>query len=625
MGSAGGHGDGSPRGQADAWAPGQQAPDQPSAADLPPRGGTPAAGTGPSRALPPRRGTGGPSPALPRRAGPSRGGTGPSPVLPPHAGPSRGGTGPSPVLPPRGGGTGPAGPASSGATPPRGVSYRRDVATSRGTAAAGIIPPRGTVSGGGSPRRNGPIRGYPPMPGQPGPVYPPGQFSVWNRPSVRASWLGRSGKGDGAPEGDAEPGYSVLATSDPAADATVTQTWAEMDEAAEWSPPPLARDVSAHTDGEGFPRVRRPAGPPNASFEAAAPAQKPRGRQPAPWESGSLPPAGPPAAGPPATGRPPAGMPPASGPAGPAAAGDPAAAAAAGGRAAMPAAGDAGGPPAPGRAGARGGPGAGRGTGEFRRPGGGSSQPAAAPARRGGGPARLSHRALIGLLMAPVLVVVLVVAAIVYVGSRQAPTAGQAAAVASRPAVTPSPTLGPWRDITSQAVDAQPLSIGELYPAQFSSGGDAGLRTVDKANTKCTNVVIGSALRTAVSKGGCTQVIRASYLSTDKKIMATIGVLNLVNVAAAEKAGKAAGAAEFIRQLPAAKGPTRKLTQGTGLEEAEVKGHYLILIWTEFANLKAPSGKKQRKELTTFSADLFAGTANVSLTSRMVTGKPLAP
>ena len=229
--------------------------------------------------------------------------------------------------------------------------------------------------------------------------------------------------------------------------------------------------------------------------------------------------------------------------------------------------------------------------------------------------------------MAPVVVVVLVVAAIVYVGSRQASTAGHAAAAASSPAAAPSatPTLGPWRDITSQAVDALPLGVGELYPARFSSGGDAGVRTVDKANTKCTNVVIGSALRAAVRKGGCTQVIRASYLSTNRKIMATIGVLNLVDVAAAEKAGKAAGAAEFIRQLPAAKGPTHKLTQGTGLEEAEVKGHYLILIWTEFANLRAPSGKKQRKELTKFSADLFAGTANVSLTSRMVTGKPVTP
>ena len=224
------------------------------------------------------------------------------------------------------------------------------------------------------------------------------------------------------------------------------------------------------------------------------------------------------------------------------------------------------------------------------------------------------------------VIVILVVAVVVYVGSRPVSTASNVAAPSKR-AVSPKPTpsLGPWRDITSQAVDPQPLSVGELYPAQFTFAGNSGVRTVDKADATCTSALIGSALRSAVHKGGCTQVIRASYLSTNGKIMATIGVVNLVNVAAAEKAGKATGAAEFIRQLPGPKGPTHNLTKGTGLEEAEVKGHYLILIWTEFANLHAPAGKKQQKELTTFSADLFAGTANVSLTSRMVTGKPLIP
>jgi hypothetical protein len=249
----------------------------------------------------------------------------------------------------------------------------------------------------------------------------------------------------------------------------------------------------------------------------------------------------------------------------------------------------------------------------------------AMPADRRSGRSKPSHRALIGLLLAPVLIVILVVAVIVYRGSRPVPTTGHDAAAASKPAVTPTtaPTLGPWRDITSQAVDTQPLSIRELYPARFSAGGSAGTRTVQRANTKCTNAVIGTALKAAVRKGGCTQVMRASYLSTNRKMMATIGVLNLVDVAAAEKAGKAAGSSEFIRQLPGRHGPTRNLTKGTGLVTAEVKGHYLILIWTEFANQHAPSGKKQRKELTRFSADLFAGTANVSLTSRMVTGKPV--
>jgi hypothetical protein len=414
------------------------------------------------------------------------------------------------------------------------------------------------------------------MPGQPGPVYPPGQFSVWNRPSVRASWLGMNGDGGGMRDGEPEPGYSILATSDPSADATVTQTWAVIDEAGGWSPPPPARDVSAHTDGEGFRGLGRAGGravaAPRTAFEAAAPAQEARSRQLAPWESGIMPAAGPPVGG------------------------------------AAPAA------PGPGRvpAGARHGQGgATRSTGE---------------SRRGGGPAMRSHRALIGLLMAPVVAVILVVAVIVYLGSRPVSTAGNPAE-ASNPAALPStaPTLGPWQHITSQAVDSQALSAHELYPARFTDGGSTGTKTVERTNTKCTNAVIGSTLQAAVRKGGCTQVVRASYLSSNRKMMATIGVLNLSDVAAADKAGKASGAAQFIRQLPGPHGPTRNLTKGTGIEVAEVKGHYLILIWAEFANLGAPKGKKQRRELTKFSADLFAGTANVSLTSRMVTGKPANP
>ena len=474
------------------------------------------------------------------------------------------------------------------------MSYARGGASSPVTAPAGASSAQRAVSRGGSPRRRGPIRGYPPIPGRPGPVYPPGQFSVWNRPSVRASWLGMNGNGDGMRDSEAEPGYSILATSDPSADATVTQTWAIIDEAGGWSPPPPARDVSAHTDGEGFPGFRAPgpaAAAPRAAFEAAAPPQEARGRQLAPWESGIMTAAGPPTGGGPAPTAPPAGP-----------------------RGAPPTA------PGPGRAPA--GPrrtqgGATGSTGESRR--GGDSD-----SRRGGGLAMRSHRTLIGLLMAPVVVVILVAAVIVYLGSRPVTTAGSAAE-ASSPAVAPTPTLGPWQHITSQAVDVQPLSAHELYPARFTEGGSTGTRTVVRTNTKCTNAVIGSALQAAVRKGGCTQVVRASYLSSNRKVMATIGVLNLSDVAAAEKAGKASGAAQFIRQLPGPHGPTRNLSKGTGIEVAEIKGHYLILIWTEFANLGAPKGKKQRRELTGFSANLFAGTANVSLTSRMVTGNPANP
>ena len=257
------------------------------------------------------------------------------------------------------------------------------------------------------------------------------------------------------------------------------------------------------------------------------------------------------------------------------------------------------------------------------RRGGSSDRRAPAAPRRGGGLSGLSHRTLAALLMAPVVIVILIVAGYVYYSSRPVTPGVHAAAPARSPASSPSPTLGPWNHIEARSVDPLPLSVSELFPAKFSAGGSAGVRTVDKSAAKCTQAVIGSALRAAVRKAGCTQVLRASYLSTNGKLMATIGVLNLVDAAAAEKVGAASGATQFIRQLPAAHGPTHKLSSGTGLEEAEVKGHYLILIWAEFANQHTPSSKKQRTELANFSADLFTGTANLSLTSRMVTGKPL--
>jgi hypothetical protein len=188
------------------------------------------------------------------------------------------------------------------------------------------------------------------------------------------------------------------------------------------------------------------------------------------------------------------------------------------------------------------------------------------------------------------------------------------------PRVSPSP--GVSDHIASRASDRVPLTLSELFPAHFTDGGITYTRTVQKARTRCAGALIGSTLTLAVSHAGCTQLMRASYLSSGNKLMGTIGVLNLSTAAAAVKAGKAAGPADFIEQLPAARGPTKRLTKGTGVEAAEVKGHYLVLVWAEFANLHAPRSAAQRRELLAFISILIQKTANVSIASRMVTGRP---
>ncbi len=484
----------------------------------------------------------------------------------------------------------------------------------------------------------GPVRGFPPAPGQPPPIYPPGQFSAWNRPArppadgqAGRRRPGRDGRaatdrpgpgsddsagpwppapgyadpghdssgyaspgygepGYGEPgygqrshadpgytdPGYTDPGYSVLAVSDPAADVTATQSWAVV-------------DASPGTSGWTDPRAL--AEPPRAEHAAA-----PQPGLAAPADTGQ-----------PDTGR--TGR----------ARSDPGSHRH---QATQPGSAGLGGdtsrlePPA--------GPAARTGPPRADRP----------PARRAHARARRAKRPG-RVLLASGLVLALVAGAAVYFwlsgqhGSSPAAAAPRQSVRVPRQTQaatpTPSPSLGPWGHIETRAADPLALTLTELFPGRFAAGGSTYSRTVEREGTNCAKAVIGSALQSAVKHAKCSQVMRASYLSGNRKVMGTIGVLNLISVAAAEKSGKAAGARDFIDQLPAASGPTRHLTKGTGLEETEIKGHYLVTVWAEFANLRPPKTKGQRLELEAFSNRLIQNTANLSLASRLVTGKPRVP
>jgi len=496
----------------------------------------------------------------------------------------------------------------------------------------------------------GPIRGFPPAPGQPPPLYPPGQFSAWNRapgqedngydPSTSDTWLAVDyavPAGDGYPEpgvadqayGDpgtaqadagfgetgypgypgldrAEPGYAALAVSEPAADVTSTQAWETVDSAPSAShwPDPDTTGERWPDAGEGQDHV-----PPGAAL-AAGPAGPvlagPAEDHPDGWADPHWP-----AMGEAAPFR-------RAGHAGPGLPGH-----------------DAAGPglrAAPGP----GGPGQRATTGTGQHPAGPGTVPGPAPRGPGRGtrgrtrPRGRKRRARALLACALGLAVVAGGTYIWFSRDHKPPAAAAASqqtAASARPTPTdpspsPSPSLGPWGHIGSRALDPAALTLAELFPARFTGGSTSYARTVQKAKTHCAAALMGSQLVSAVSQAGCTQAMRASYLSADHKLMGTIGVLNLTTAAAAQKAGKASGPSDFIAQLPAASGPTRNLTKGNGFEAAEVKGHYLVLVWAEFANLRAPRTAAQKTELESFISLLFQQTANVSLASREITGTP---
>jgi hypothetical protein len=187
--------------------------------------------------------------------------------------------------------------------------------------------------------------------------------------------------------------------------------------------------------------------------------------------------------------------------------------------------------------------------------------------------------------------------------------------------------LGTYCHIESATDDPKPLTTAELFLPSFANEKDKTSYSLvsTKLDTKCANAVIGADLVKALQAGKCTQVLRGSYVSGDSKIMGTIGVVNLGTTNEAHHAGKVVGQNDFIAPLTSAKGVASKLGHGTGVVEAEFKGHYLILTWSEFVDGTDPSTKAEDAQLEQFSNDLVAGTANIDLSQRMVTGAAPTP
>jgi hypothetical protein len=492
----------------------------------------------------------------------------------------------------------------------------------------------------------GPVRGYPPVPGQPPPMYPPGQFAAWNRGRHGAASAAPPGQPDRGQAGDglpgqtrpgggqpgrgsqqqaawqspapaagaaaptsryydrentpeAEPGYSMLAVSDPAADVTSTQTWQAVGDGRAtgiWTAP--ARPGSGPS---------RPAVPPaRRSPEPPAPDAAPGGTSGA--GSASTVGAGTVAGG----------------------------SVAAGSVAARPSVPTAGATSTGATSTGATSTGA-TGTGATRTRGRGHSGAHTAPnataraeraprsPRPAGRKSRARRPASVKLAITVALLFVLVAGATLAYGVLRSPAKPKPVA-APRPKVTPSatasPSLGPYGLIGSRTSDPKPLTAAQLFPARFTLSGQSVTRTATGAGKRCAAALDGANVRSAVRKAGCDQVVRATYLAAAQGLMGTIGVLNLGTASGATKAAQSADASDFISQLKARHGPTRKIGDGTGIEEAAAKGHYLILIWAEFTSLRKPKTGAQRTEIETFMTELRDNTANVSLTARMLTGTP---
>jgi hypothetical protein len=215
------------------------------------------------------------------------------------------------------------------------------------------------------------------------------------------------------------------------------------------------------------------------------------------------------------------------------------------------------------------------------------------------------------------------VGTLVYEVLHTAPKPSQAGQSTGRPKASssPSPGLGPYGHLASRVTDPQPLTLAELFPTLFRAQGATMTSVASTLSGSCASAIDGAKLQSAVSAAGCNQVARATYLDSAGGVMGTIGVLNLSTGDAAKAAAQSADANDFISQLPGSSGPAQEIGQGTGIEEALAKGHYLILVWAEFTSRATPTAQNS-SQIETFMTVLVQDTVNKDLTTRMLTGTP---
>lgn len=204
------------------------------------------------------------------------------------------------------------------------------------------------------------------------------------------------------------------------------------------------------------------------------------------------------------------------------------------------------------------------------------------------------------------------------------PTASSPASTAAPTPTSTAPGDARWLKIANRTTDPKPLTIAELFNrSRVSDHGRSYREVIHGASTNCAATVTGAQIKAAETAGHCTQLLRATYLRADRKVMGTVSISNLSTYAAAHHAFlAAAGGQQYVTPLPGKSGRTARLGRGAALGIRQVRGHYLILSWVQYADGHRPATASGRKQLSAFHSDVVSTTLARPLSYRMITGRP---
>jgi hypothetical protein len=210
-------------------------------------------------------------------------------------------------------------------------------------------------------------------------------------------------------------------------------------------------------------------------------------------------------------------------------------------------------------------------------------------------------------------------------GDKATPAAAPASTPTSAkptPTPTPSPTeTGRGLRLVSRTTDPKPLTLNEIFKASsFKAGGRRYVMTARRSERKCSPPTHGTNFRKALAKGGCTQVLRATF--SNGKLIGTIGVINLRTQAAATSVQVTSRQKDaFILALPGS-GTTKKIGQGLSLTTAEVDGHYLIMSWVQYPNGKKIASRDYSSVTSFVRSTTYGSNLRTALNYRSMEGKP---
>jgi hypothetical protein len=146
-------------------------------------------------------------------------------------------------------------------------------------------------------------------------------------------------------------------------------------------------------------------------------------------------------------------------------------------------------------------------------------------------------------------------------------------------------------DIRDEKKDPRPLTIGEVFPSShIKLAGTTFVIAKTAINDHCSLTANGPFAAELTSQH-CRRVVRATFVSDDKKLAVTTGIAVMPTDAAAKAAMKAQDPSHYkwFRGMKATGAP--KIDQAGGFAASTVRGRYIIYAYATYADGHKPAAK----------------------------------